>query len=74
MLIDVKAVPNAKREVIKKEGAVYTVFLKEAPRDGHANDALIRIFAKYFNVRKSAVSISKGLKSKNKTLEILKNV
>ena len=46
------------------------VYLREKPHDGEANEALIKILAKYFNVAKSSVKIVGGVKSRKKIVDI----
>ncbi len=47
------------------------VSVKSAPVDGQANEELIEIIAKHFNVPKSKISIVRGLKGRFKVLNIL---
>ena len=49
--------------------AEYTVYLRAKPHDGEANIALIKILAKHFGVPKTSISIVRGAKSRNKTIE-----
>ncbi len=68
MKIFVKLHPNSSKEEIKKlEEGGYEIWLKEKPIENKANKALEKIMKKYFN---KPVKIIKGLKSKNKILEI----
>ncbi len=46
------------------------VYVKQLAREGKANEAVIKLLAKHFNVSKSAIKIVSGLKSKNKIVEI----
>lgn len=48
----------------------FTVFVKSAPVEGRANESIIIILAKYFNVSKSRIKIISGLKSRKKIVEI----
>ncbi len=73
MKIDVKVVPNAKKEIVKKEGEIWKVYLRVPPIEGKANKALIGLLADHFNVRKSQIEITKGLQSRNKTITIYDN-
>ena len=74
MKIDVKVIPNAKREFIKKEGNILKVYLTVARIEGKANKALIEALADYFHLRKSQIEITKGLQSRNKTIIINGNL
>ncbi len=63
--------PNAKRtEVVGEAEAVLKIKLQAPPVDGKANDMLIRYIADRLDVPKSAVSITHGLTSKKKLIEI----
>ncbi len=69
MKIKVRIHANSSQEKIEKKGEKYEIWLKEKPRDNKANIALEKLLKKYF---KKAVKIVKGLKSKNKIVEIKK--
>lgn len=63
--------PNAKKtEVLGTVEDALKIKLQAPPVDGKANDALIRYIADTLYVPKSAVSITHGLSSKKKLLEI----
>jgi len=63
--------PNAKKtEVLGVVEDVLKIKLQAPPVDGKANDALIRYIADTLHVPKSAVSITHGLSSKRKLLEV----
>lgn len=51
-------------------GISLTVHLKSPPVDGKANEELIKILAKKFNVTKSDIRIKSGLSSRQKLIEI----
>jgi uncharacterized protein (TIGR00251 family) len=67
----VKVKPNSKQQNIQEaaDGSL-TVHLKSPPVDGKANEELISLLAKKFDVPKSQVTIKSGLSSKNKLVEI----
>ena len=46
------------------------ISLTAPPVDGRANQALIEFLSQYFRIAKSRVKIIKGLKNKNKIIEI----
>ena len=50
---------------------VETVFLREKPIDGAANQALVKVLAKHFSVSKSQVTIKAGTKSRHKLVDIV---
>jgi len=67
----VKVKPNSKHQSIKEEtDGSFTVHLKSPPVDGKANDELIKILAKRFDVSKSKIIIKSGLSSRQKLIEI----
>ena len=66
----VKVVPNSKTvEVLIKE-KILVVKVKEPPKEGKANKAVIKVLARHFRVSQSSVHIESGLRSKNKLIEI----
>ena len=70
MKLSVKVMPHSPKEEITKQGDVYTVRVREAPVEGKANEAVVRLIAERFKVPKSAVKIVSGLTSRNKIIEI----
>lgn len=70
MLINVKTVPNASKNRVLKDGNAYRVYVNSPAADGKANKALIDVLAEFFDVKKNAVRIVRGEKSRNKTVEI----
>ncbi len=71
MLIHVKVIPNSKKpEVEKISDNHFKIRVDAKAEDGRANRGLIEIISEYFKVSKSSVTISKGLKSKNKIIKI----
>jgi hypothetical protein len=71
MKIKVKVVTRSANEEVVEQADGYTVRVKAAPQDGKANEAVIRLLARHFNVTRSAVRIARGLTCRNKTIEIL---
>jgi uncharacterized protein len=76
MKISIKVTPNAKHNEIVDDvtdmlGArCLRVKVNQPPEDGKANKAAIELLAKYFKIRKSAISIVSGATSRNKIVEI----
>ena len=70
MIINVKTAPGAKKNFIKKEVDFYKVHLTAPAVEGKANKALVEYLAEYFGVKKNQIEIIKGLKSRNKTVNI----
>ncbi len=46
-----------------------TVYLRAKPHDGEANTALIKLLSKHFDVPKTSITITRGHKSRVKTIE-----
>jgi hypothetical protein len=72
MLIKIKVLPRSSRnELIKISEDEYKVKLTATPTDGKANDALIELLSREWDIPKSKIKIVRGLTSKNKLIEIL---
>ena len=70
MKFEVKVFPGAKKNLFKEEGAGMKVYLTAPPVDGKANAALVDFLAEHYGVRTSRIEIIKGLKSRNKVINI----
>jgi hypothetical protein len=71
MIISVKVVPNSKKSEVEKIGENnFKVKVDAKAEDGKANRRLVEILAEHFKVAKSSVVILKGMKSRNKIIEI----
>ncbi|GGA50027.1 DUF167 domain-containing protein [Okeania sp. KiyG1] len=71
VIFKVKVKPNSQKQSIEAElDGSFKVCLKSPPVDGKANQELIKLLAKKFNVKKSEVTIRSGLYSKNKLIEM----
>ncbi|AFZ37876.1 UPF0235 protein yggU [Stanieria cyanosphaera PCC 7437] len=72
MKISIKVKPNSQQQKIEElaDGSLI-IRLKSPPRDGKANQELIEMLAKKFQVAKSQITIKAGLSSKNKLIEIV---
>ena len=71
MQVKVRVVPGAKKNLVKEEAAgIIKVYVTAQALEGKANKAILPVLAKHFGVKKSQVNIIKGLKSKNKTINI----
>jgi uncharacterized protein (TIGR00251 family) len=71
MILNIKVIPNAKKQQIKKDGQILKVYLNAPAVEGKANKALIEFLARHFSVRKSSVKITKGEKSRDKVINIV---
>ncbi len=63
--------PGSKKgPLVEKTDENLVVFLREKPHDGEANEALIKILAKYFDIPKTSIKIINGAKSRQKVIEL----
>ena len=72
MRLDIKVIPSAKKNAFKDENGTIKIYLTAPAQDGRANKALIEFLADYFKVAKNQIEITKGLRSRHKTVNILK--
>ena len=71
MLIKVKVFPKSREEkVVEKSKDSFEVWVKEEPKRGLANKAVIRILASYFGVAESKIRLIKRFEKGNKISEI----
>ncbi|MGD1805364.1 DUF167 domain-containing protein [Dapis sp. BLCC M126] len=71
VILKVKVKPNSQQQSVQTESdGSLKICLKSPPVDGKANQELIKLLAKKFNVKKSEITIKSGLSSKNKLIEI----
>jgi uncharacterized protein YggU (UPF0235/DUF167 family) len=74
MRINIIAHPNAKKPRIEKDllGTLH-IYVNEPPLEGKANKAVIEALVNYYKVKRNAVLLILGEKSKSKLFEILKD-
>ena len=72
MKIQVKVKPNSRIEEVSQESDSFIVKVKEPPKEGKANQAVIKLLAEHFDVPQSQVRILSGFRSKNKVIEVAK--
>ena len=70
MKVLVKVTPNSRVEGITLDDTRLLVKVKEPPREGKANRAVVRLLAEYYKVSPSSVRIISGFGSRNKVIEI----
>ena len=70
MIISVKVVPNARQERIVREGERYKVYLCAPAVDGKANARLVAYLSALLGVKSSGIAIVRGLKARQKQVEI----
>ncbi|PIP47539.1 MAG: hypothetical protein COX14_05750 [Chloroflexi bacterium CG23_combo_of_CG06-09_8_20_14_all_45_10] len=71
MKIQIKVKPNSKTEEVSQESDNFIVKVKEPPKEGRANQAVIKLLAKHFGVSQGEVRILSGFKSKSKVIEVV---
>ena len=72
MRIYARVIPrSSKNEVTEIAKNEYKIKVTAPPVDGEANQMLIKILAKHFNVSKSAINIVGGKSAKIKMIDIL---
>lgn len=70
-VIQVRVKPNARASLLEqKEDGSWLAQIKSPPVDGKANEELIALVAKYFECRKSSVSIRAGASGRVKLVRI----
>jgi uncharacterized protein (TIGR00251 family) len=71
MRINVLVTTNSKHsEVVRIDEGNYRVRIDAPAVEGKANKRLIEIISEHFNVPKSSIKILRGLKNRNKTINI----
>ena len=70
MKIQVKVKPNSKTDEVSREGDSFIVKVREPPKEGKANQAVIKLLAEHFGVPHSQVRILSGFRSRNKVIEV----
>lgn len=70
MKINIQVKTNKKESRVEKIDNGLIVWTTKSPHDGEANKDIQKIVSNFFNVPKKSVTIVKGLKSKNKIIEI----
>jgi uncharacterized protein (TIGR00251 family) len=70
VIIEIKVIPGAKKNLFKAQEGGVKVYLTAPPVDGKANEALVEFLAQHYGIRSSRIEIIKGLKSRNKVINI----
>lgn len=70
MILSVRVLPKASRNLVVKEKDALKVYLTRPAQDGLANEQLIELLSDYLKIKKYKISIKKGHKSRNKIIEI----
>lgn len=53
-------------QILSIDGTHFVVSVKAAPIDGKANDAVIRLIARYLHIPVTLIRLKSGIKAKNK--------
>ena len=70
MIIEVRVVPNSKKISVNDWNGKLFVHLTARAEGGKANTELIELLANHFRMKKSAVRIVRGAKSREKVVEV----
>ena len=68
--IKIKVVPNSKVQRVLEENDILKVYVNAPSIENKANEAVIKVIAQYFNLKKNALTIVAGFKSRNKTIQV----
>jgi len=69
MILNVRVSPKASRNLVKKEGDIYKVYLTKPAQDGLANEQLVALLAEHLKAKKYQLKIIKGFKGRDKLIE-----
>ncbi len=72
MKANIQIKPNSKKGPLvemQADGSLI-VYVREVAVDGKANEALVKILAKHYDVQKTHIKILRGATSKRKVIEI----
>jgi hypothetical protein len=70
MILNVRVIPRASRNLVKEENGCFKVYLTKPAQDNLANAQLIELLSEYLNIKKYRISIIKGHKSRSKLIEV----
>jgi len=70
MILNIRVVPKASRNLIKKENDYLKAYLTKPNQDGLANAQLIELLAEHLKVKRYQIRIIRGHKSRDKAIEI----
>lgn len=60
---------SSQEKIVETAPDELTIYLRAKPHDGEANEALIKLLSKHFKVPKTTIKITRGTKSRTKTIE-----
>lgn len=70
MTLNIRVIPKSGRNLVKEEDGRLKVYLTQSPQDGLANIQLIKLLSRHLKIKKYQIKIIKGLKSRDKLVEI----
>lgn len=70
-MLHVTVKTNSKENKVIFKDNIYFVYTKSPAKEGKANESVVSLLSEYLDIPKSNIYIKKGLKSKNKLVEIL---
>lgn len=70
--ISIKVKPNSKQDLVEPAGEDrFVVRVKEKAVEGRANEAVVKLLAEYFDVPRNRIAVLRGMKSRDKVIEII---
>lgn len=70
MILEIRVVPRAGRNLVKEESGRLKVYLTRAAEAGQANLQLVDLLSEYLKIKKYQIKIIRGEKSRVKLVEI----
>lgn len=70
MIINLRVIPNAKKNLIKEEKDRLRVYVNAPAADGKANNQVIELLSEHFQVKKNCIRIIRGVRCREKVVEI----
>ena len=70
MKLEVRVIPRAKKNLLKKENNLIKVYLTKSAHNGQANAQLIEFLSQELKIKKYQIRIVKGQTSRQKIIEI----
>ncbi len=61
---------SSQEKIIQTADNELTIYLRAKPHDGEANTALIKLLSKHFDIPKTSITVTRGIKSRNKIIEV----
>lgn len=70
VVIEIKVIPDSDKNELVKEDSKVKIKVKASAEKGKANQAVIKLLSKYYNVSKSSIKIIRGKRKRNKLIKI----